>query len=109
VTEDDYIRYLATVRWEDFFPAMIGEHLAECHYLFLGHSLGDWNLRVMLHQIKRSRWIGPGDSKIWAVKKPVEDFESEWGTQNQIQMIEADLSEFIPDLRRMILDQVPTA
>ncbi|HEX3880504.1 MAG TPA: SIR2 family protein [Bryobacteraceae bacterium] len=33
ISEDDYIRYLACVDWEEFFPATIRDHLAACHYL----------------------------------------------------------------------------
>jgi hypothetical protein len=102
ITEDDYIGYLASVRWEEFFPAPIGDHLGECHYLFLGHSLLDWNLRVMLHQIMRKRWKGQSDYKIWAVRRNVESFESIWAGLKGIRMIDADLAEFIPELDRKV-------
>ena len=111
ITEDDYIAYLASVRWDDFFPTGIRSHLSRCHYLFLGHSLTDWNLRVMLQQITRKGWRGRTDYKIWVVKKHVEDFERKWASSalNSGELIEANLSDFVPRLEEKVTCRVQIA
>ena len=109
ISEDDYIRYLACVDSEEFFPATIREHLVACHYLFLGHGLADWNLRVMMLQIIRNRWKGPSDYNIWAVKKEVSAFEQRWGMKNNIQIIEEDLKDFVPRLEKALWEIVEAA
>ncbi len=104
ITEDDYITFLASVRWDNFFPAGIASHLARCHYLFLGHSLSDWNLRVMLHQITQKGWRRRTDFKIWVVKKKVVQFEQDWAATapSPLALIEANLAEFIPRLEEKV-------
>ena len=48
ITEDHYIEYL-TAWTSNVIPVTLGRP-AQCHFLFLGYSLPDWNLRVILHR-----------------------------------------------------------
>ncbi len=59
ITEDNYIDYLAGGDVGDADPdRAAGERMTDSHFLFLGYSMRDWNLRVILNRI----WGGAGSS-----------------------------------------------
>ena len=54
ISEDDYLDYLTRADATTLFPAEIGKRFRLGTFLFLGYSLRDWNVRVMLHRIQRA-------------------------------------------------------
>ncbi len=52
VTEDDYIDFLSRMTSGTAVPALFASHFRARHFLFLGHSLADWNFRVVLRNLK---------------------------------------------------------
>ncbi|HWJ45845.1 MAG TPA: BTAD domain-containing putative transcriptional regulator, partial [Gaiellaceae bacterium] len=46
VTEDDYIDYLAQTDLTASLPVSVAAKLRRSHFLFLGYTMADWNLRV---------------------------------------------------------------
>ena len=46
VTEDDYINYLAQTEIAAAVPVSLAARLRRSHFLFLGYTMADWNLRV---------------------------------------------------------------
>ncbi len=69
ITEDHYIDYLTKTEIEKLLPPAIITRLRESGFLFLGYSMADWNLRVILHRI----W---GEQELtytsWAIRKDVD-------------------------------------
>lgn len=55
ITEDDYIEYLARMDLDNLLPVKVLDRMRNCHFLFLGYSLADWNLRALLHQLASER------------------------------------------------------
>ncbi|MGI9098413.1 MAG: SIR2 family protein [Solirubrobacteraceae bacterium] len=51
ITEDDYIRYLTRSDIARQLPVVLRQRLTERHLLFLGYSMRDWNLRVVLERL----------------------------------------------------------
>ena len=52
ITEDDYIDYITRAAQPNrFLPAALASTLSSASYLFLGYSLRDWNLRVLVRQL----------------------------------------------------------
>ena len=51
ITEDHYIDYLTRTDLANLVPITLAAKLRRSHFLFLGYSLRDWNLRVILHRI----------------------------------------------------------
>ena len=51
VTEDDYIDYLAQTEIAAAVPVALAARLRRSHFLFLGYTMADWNLRVILHRL----------------------------------------------------------
>ena len=51
ITEDHYIHYLTRADVGGLLRVNLSARLRTSHFLFLGYSLKDWNLRVMLHRL----------------------------------------------------------
>ena len=70
VTEDSYIDYLAGGDVGEQIPFALRERMADSHFLFLGYSMRDWNLRVILNRIWGAQQL---DLKSWAVQREPAD------------------------------------
>src|SRR4029450_6392571 len=53
ITENHYIDYLSHTAADikTLIPVNIALRMMQSHFLFLGYSLKDWNLRVILHRL----------------------------------------------------------
>ena len=90
VTEDDYIESMAGDVMARL-PAEVSARMQACHYLFLGYSLRDWNLRAMLHRIWRDH---VQEHKSWAIDRRVnEDDVNAWKARD-VDLHEVDLAVF---------------
>jgi hypothetical protein len=75
ITEDHYIDYLTRADVGGLFPVNLGEKMMTSHFLFLGYSLRDWNLRVMLYRLWGEQQ--GKEFKSWAVQSdpnPIDQF-----------------------------------
>lgn len=101
ITEDHYIDYLAHKDIAQQLPAQLLERMSWSHFLFLGYSLRDWNLRVILHRI----W---GEQKFkyksWAVtdialtgERP-QPLEQEFWRLRDVDIIKMPLDDYIESL-----------
>ena len=54
ITEEDYVDFLSRMIGQTAVPAMFTRHFHTRHILFLGYGLHDWNLRVMLKNLKNA-------------------------------------------------------
>jgi len=52
ITEEDYTDFLWRMTINAAIPATFVEHFSSCGFLFLGYSLRDWNLRVVLNSLR---------------------------------------------------------
>lgn len=55
ITEDDYIDFVSRTDVSSWLPVPIPARLKRGRFLFLGHSLRGWDVRVMLHQLLEDR------------------------------------------------------
>lgn len=53
ITEDHYLDYITHADIERLFPVTLAQKIISSHFLFLGYSLRDWNVRVMLYRLRR--------------------------------------------------------
>jgi hypothetical protein len=51
ITEDHYIDYITRADVAGLFPVTLAAKLRTSHFLFLGYSLRDWNVRAMLYRL----------------------------------------------------------
>jgi hypothetical protein len=67
ITEDNYIDYLARTDFSGQIPITLREAMGESHFLFLGYSMRDWNLRVILNRIWDQAEL---NVQSWAIQLP---------------------------------------
>jgi hypothetical protein len=94
VTEDDYIESM-TGDVMDALPHSVGARMEACHYLFLGYSLRDWNLRAMLRRIWKEH---DGENKSWAVEREADEVEVKAWRDRDVDILEIDLGVFVEAL-----------
>jgi hypothetical protein len=95
ITEDDYIDYLTHTDISNLVPAALAARLRRSHFLFLGYSMADWNLRVILHRIWGEQEL---TYRSWSVQlnpKPIE--EALW-EQRGVEILHSPLEEYIDAL-----------
>jgi DNA-binding SARP family transcriptional activator len=91
VTEDDYIDYLAQTEIAAAVPVSLAARLRRSHFLFLGYTMADWNLRVVLHRL----W---GDQPLsyhsWAVQPEPKALEREFWHRRDVDVLELPFEEY---------------
>jgi len=105
ITEDDYIDYLAGADLSNFLPMVIKSELVKSHFLFLGYSLQDWNLRVFLKRIwdEQEKY----EYKCWAIQLKVEDIDRELWKSRKVDIIAASLEDYMKEMTQRV-NELPT-
>jgi hypothetical protein len=94
ITEDHYIEYLAQTDIANIIPAALMAVMNESHFLFLGYSLRDWNLRVILHRIWGQQ---PFEDKFtsWAIRKDPSRLEERLWRSRNVEILDVDLDAYV--------------
>jgi hypothetical protein len=101
ITEDSYIDYLSGGDVGALIPIALQQQMTSNSLLFLGYSLSDWNLRVILNRIWGARKL---NVKSWAVQRePADPNESEieqalWEKRENVELVYCELSEYVKEL-----------
>jgi len=101
ITEDSYIDYLSLGDVGALIPIALSQRLTSNSLLFLGYSLSDWNLRVVMNRIWGARKVVV---KSWAVQRePSDPHESKveqalWDDRENIELVFCELSEYVAEL-----------
>jgi SIR2-like protein len=95
ITEDHYIDYLTRSDISNLIPVTLREKLRRSHFLFLGYSLRDWNLRVILHRI----W---GEQKVtyksWAIQLHPDQLEQQFWLKRDVEILDLPLQSYVAGL-----------
>lgn len=103
ITEDDYVEYLVRADIAQLLPQGLVAKLQRSHFLFMGHGLRDWNLRVILHRIWGEQRL---KSLSWSIQLQPDEVEVLlWGKRN-VEVIDADLEQYVADLSERV-ESVP--
>jgi len=94
ITEDHYIEYLGRADLDKLLPVSVITRLLNCHLLFLGYSLRDWNLRAILFQLRAK--AKPNDW--WAVQLGCDDVERRSWEKRDVEMIDMPLETYLDGL-----------
>jgi hypothetical protein len=110
ITEDDYIDFLSRMTGQTAVPAQFMRHFRTRHFLFLGYGLRDWNLRVVLKNLRAvlpaaedaSKQMEDDDEGVlrsWAIQFNPSELETElWGAR-EVKIYDVDINEFVDKLR----------
>lgn len=97
VTEDDYIEYLAQSEVASVVPVALGAKLRRSHFLFLGYTMADWNLRLLLHRLWGDQ---PLSYRSWAVQPEPMPIEREFWRRRDVDVLEIPLERYVMALAR---------
>lgn len=104
ITEDHYIDYLTHTDISFFVPAQLVSRLRRSHFLFLGYSLKDWNLRVILHRIWGDQ---PLRYKSWAIQIQPHDLDRKFWQQRNVEILNVPLDDYVAELSEHLEVLVP--
>ena len=102
VTEDDYIDYLAQTDIAGAVPVALAATLRRSHFLFLGYTMADWNLRVILHRLWGDQ---PLSYRSWAVQPEPKPLECEFWRRRDVDVVELSFEEYTETLGRYLAAQ----
>ena len=105
ITEDHYIDYLTRTEIVNLIPCKLLAKLKNSHLLFMGYSLRDWNLRVILHRIWRERKLS---YKSWAIQITPSEIDREFWNKRNVEIFGLPLEDYITTLDNR-LQAVPPA
>ena len=91
ITENHYIEYLSHSDIAKLIPVNILTRMRKSHFLFLGYSLKDWNLRVILHRL----WGAEGLAyNSWAIQPEPERIEEKAWARRGVELLDMKLEEY---------------
>ena len=95
ITEDHYIEYLTRTDISNLMPSALVAKLKKSHFLFLGYSLRDWNLRAILRRIWDEQKL---NCKSWAIQLNPDSLDEEFWTDRDVDIFNIRLEEYITTL-----------
>jgi hypothetical protein len=107
ITEDDYINYLTQTDVSNLVPITLAAKLSRSNFLFLGYSLRDWNLRVILHRIWTEQQQ-KGTYTSWAIQLDPQELDERFWRTRAVEILNVRLEDYVAELRRR-LDALPVA
>jgi SIR2-like domain len=71
--------------------------LRRSHFLFLGYTMADWNLRLLLHRLWGDQ---PLSYRSWAVQAEPMPLEREFWRRRDVDVLEVALERYVEALAR---------
>jgi hypothetical protein len=71
--------------------------LRNCHFLFLGYSLSDWNLRAILYKLWTDR---RRDRDWWAIQVNPSELERKSWRRRGVEILDRPLDDYIQQLSK---------
>ena len=112
ITEEDYVDFLSRMTGQTAVPASFMWHCRARSFLFLGYGLRDWNLRVVLNNLKTvlpaaSDAPAAGDQddedddeiRSWAIQYRPSDLEVALWNARKVKIYDVAIDAFVRGLR----------
>jgi SIR2-like domain len=99
ITEDHYIDYLTKTDIDQLLPPIVLARLRKSCFLFLGYSMADWNLRVILHRIWGEQ---PLSYKSWAIRKDADAVEHALWEARKVEVLDLPLDDYMRELKERV-------
>lgn len=114
ITEEDYVEFLARMTGQSAIPARFTLHFRKCRFLFLGYGLRDWNLRVMLKNLR----VAPSEAKAmddelhkpmseeglrsWAIQYRPSKLEQVLWRARKVNIYDMEINAFVAKMRELM-------
>jgi hypothetical protein len=92
ITEEDYVRFLS--RSKHAVPTAFRRHFSDRPFLFLGYGLKDWNLRVLLKEVRVS------ELRSWAILRGPTALEKMLWDHRKVILYDLDLDVFVDEMEK---------
>ncbi|MGZ4336254.1 MAG: SIR2 family NAD-dependent protein deacylase [Gaiellaceae bacterium] len=103
ITEDHYIDYLTHGDITILLPSVVTSRLRNSHFLFLGYSMKDWNLRVILRRIWGEQGLDYGS---WAIQKDADEMEQAVWEKRNVEILKLDLAQYADRLASALKERI---
>jgi hypothetical protein len=87
-------------------PAIFMEYFRTRHFLFLGYGLRDWNLRVVLRNLKSQLPVAPQpvdeeeeDIRSWAIQLQPSELEEQLWNARGVRIYDLSITDFVKQMR----------
>lgn len=104
ITEEDYVEFLSRMTSSGAIPSLFFPYFRERSFLFLGYSLRDWNLRVVLKNLSKylaKRATAEDDEDrlpSWAIQRNPSELERKLWAKRGVTIFDVGLDEFAAKL-----------
>jgi len=98
ITEEDYIEFLSRMTTHTAVPPIFTAHFRERNFLFLGYSLNDWNLRVVLRDLLKLRRDA---LPAWAIQRRPSELECKLWDWRKVGIFDQTLDEFVEKMKKV--------
>lgn len=99
ITEDHYIDYLTHTDISSLVPAPLPAKLKRSNFLFLGYSLRDWNLRVILHRIWGEQHL---TFTSWAIQFKPGVLDKKFWQRRDVEILAINLDDYVRTLKTYV-------
>ncbi len=108
ITEEDYVDFLSRMTTNAAVPSLFYEHFLGRSFLFLGYSLRDWNLRVVLKNLdrylarKRAANDDDADAPLpsWSIQRQPSELERRLWEKRNVSIFDMTLDDFVTKMRQ---------
>lgn len=103
ITEEDYVRFLGGFSSKQLalVPPTLAAMMKTRHFLFLGYSLRDWNLRVLLDMLSQFD-NNANRLQSWAIQYDPDVVEERIWERKSVNVFGLDLQKFVDDLATVL-------
>jgi hypothetical protein len=96
ITEQDYVDFLG--RADTCVPPYLAARMGRSRFLFLGYSLVDWNVRVMLRKLRQPVKSQDETLRNWAINKDPGAAERKIWEAHKVNIYNLDIRDFVAAL-----------
>ncbi|MGH3774785.1 MAG: SIR2 family NAD-dependent protein deacylase [Pseudonocardiaceae bacterium] len=103
ITEDHYIDYITRADISRLFPVTLAAKLRTSHFLFLGYSLRDWNVRAMLYRLWGEQ--EGKNFKSWAIQADPDPIDRAAWDERGVDILPIRVENFVAAVEQRLPDQ----
>jgi len=99
ITEEDYVEFLSRMTDNKAIPTILADHFRERSFLFLGYSLRDWNLRVVLKNMRKQLAKANNNKPSWAIQYSPSELERKLWDKRGVTIFDVAIDDFVAKLK----------
>lgn len=103
ITEDHYIDYITRADVAGLFPVKLAAKLRTSHFLFLGYSLRDWNVRAMLYRLWGEQ--EGKNFKSWAIQADPDPIDRAAWDERGVDILPIRVENFVAAVEQRLPDE----